>query len=112
MLLRVATLLHWYTFLLGCLPTSSWRALGIQTQNLYGPLCPPAPPPGSLVDKRARIQVPGMYEDVAAVTDEEKQLYEQIEFDLEEYCKDVGVCKLLHATKARIRIRIKIRIRI
>ena len=44
--------------------------------------------------------MPGMYDDVAEVTEEERQLYEKIEFDLGEYCKDVGVCKLLHSTKA------------
>ena len=44
--------------------------------------------------------MPGMYKDVAEVTEEEQQLYEKIEFDLGEYCKDVGVSKLLHSTKA------------
>ena len=52
------------------------------------------------MDKKGRIQVPGMYDNVAEVTEEEKQLYEKIEFDLGEYCKDVGVCKLLYSTKA------------
>lgn len=44
--------------------------------------------------------VPGMYDDVAPLTDEEKKLYENIEFDLDEYCKDVGVGQLLHDSKA------------
>lgn len=57
-------------------------------------------PTGSLVDRRGRILIPGMYEDVAPLTDDETQLYEKIDFDLEEYCKDVGVRKLLHSTKA------------
>ena len=52
------------------------------------------------MDKKGRIQVPGMYDNVAEVTEEEQQLYEKIEFDLGEYCKDVGVRKLLHSTKA------------
>ncbi|KAI4897598.1 hypothetical protein NFI96_016005 [Prochilodus magdalenae] len=56
----------------------------------------------SLVDKKGKIQVPGMYDDVAPVTDEEKKLYEKIEFDLEEYAKDVGANRLLHATKSFI----------
>ncbi len=55
---------------------------------------------GSLVDKRGKIMIPGMYDDVAPLTEEEKKLYEQIDFDLDEYCKDVGVGKLLHDTKA------------
>lgn len=41
-----------------------------------------------------------MYDDVAPLTDEEKKLYENIEFDLDEYCKDVGVGQLLHDSKA------------
>lgn len=44
--------------------------------------------------------IPGMNDSVAALTDEERRLYEKIEFDLDEYCKDVGVKKLLHSTKA------------
>lgn len=44
--------------------------------------------------------IPGLYESVAPLTDAEKTLYEKIEFDLEEYCQDVGVTKLLHGTKA------------
>uniref|UniRef100_A0AAY4EKA5 Cytosolic non-specific dipeptidase n=1 Tax=Denticeps clupeoides TaxID=299321 RepID=A0AAY4EKA5_9TELE len=46
---------------------------------------------GSLVDKKGKILVPGIYDDVAPLTDEEKQLYEKIDFDMEEYCKDVGM---------------------
>ena len=52
------------------------------------------------MDKKGRIQVPGMYDNVADVTEEEQQLYEKIEFDLGEYCKDAGVHKLLYSTKA------------
>lgn len=40
-----------------------------------------------------------MYKDVAKLTDEERKLYEKIEFDLEEYTKDVGAQRLLHNTK-------------
>lgn len=53
----------------------------------------------SLVDKRGKLLVPGIYDDVAPVTDEEKKLYEKIDFDLEEYTKDVGAHRLLHDTK-------------
>lgn len=58
---------------------------------------------GSLVDKKGKILVPGIYNDVAPLTEEEKKLYEKIDFDLEEYCKDVGAGKLLHDTKAKKR---------
>ncbi|KAM4630056.1 cytosolic non-specific dipeptidase isoform 1-T2 [Polymixia lowei] len=57
---------------------------------------------GCLVDKKGKITIPGMYDNVAPLTDEEKQLYDKIEFDLDEYCKDVGVGKLLHDSKEQI----------
>lgn len=41
---------------------------------------------------------------MAPLTEEEKKLYEKIDFDLNEYCKDVGAAKLLHDTKARNRL--------
>ncbi|KAI2652970.1 Cytosolic non-specific dipeptidase [Labeo rohita] len=57
---------------------------------------------GSLVDNKGKIKVPGIYDHVAKLTDEEMKLYEKIEFDLEEYGKDVGADKLLHDTKEQI----------
>jgi len=57
---------------------------------------------GSLVDRKGKIMVPGMYDMVAPLTEEEKKLYEKIDFDLDEYCKDVGVGQLLHDTKEQI----------
>ncbi|TRY74170.1 hypothetical protein DNTS_004230 [Danionella cerebrum] len=57
---------------------------------------------GSLVDNKGKIKVPGLYDQVAKLTDEEKKLYEKIEFDLEEYAQDVGTAKLLHDTKEQI----------
>lgn len=51
------------------------------------------------MDNKGKIKVPGMYDQVAKLTDEEKKLYEKIEFDLEEYAKDVGAGKLMHDTK-------------
>lgn len=54
----------------------------------------------SLVDRKGKILIPGIYESVAPLTEEERKLYEKIEFDLDEYCKDVGVEQLLHDTKA------------
>lgn len=54
---------------------------------------------GSLIDKKGKILIPGINEAVASVTDEELAIYEKIDFDLEEYAKDVGAAKLLHDTK-------------
>uniref|UniRef100_A0A8D0L0X6 Cytosolic non-specific dipeptidase n=1 Tax=Sphenodon punctatus TaxID=8508 RepID=A0A8D0L0X6_SPHPU len=54
---------------------------------------------GSLVDKKGRLLIPGIYDAVAPVTDEELQLYDKIDFDLSEYANDVGAGRLLHETK-------------
>lgn len=51
------------------------------------------------MDNKGKIIVPGIYDHVAKLTDDEKKLYEKIEFDMEEYAKDVGADKLLHDTK-------------
>ncbi|XP_036001153.1 cytosolic non-specific dipeptidase [Fundulus heteroclitus] len=57
---------------------------------------------GSLVDRKGKIMIPGMYDSVAPLTEEERKLYEKIDFDLCEYCKDVGAGKLLYDTKEQI----------
>ena len=36
---------------------------------------------GTLVDNRGKIQIPGIYDTVAQVTPEEKELYKPIDFD-------------------------------
>ncbi|XP_065746532.1 cytosolic non-specific dipeptidase isoform X2 [Phocoena phocoena] len=54
---------------------------------------------GSLMDQKGRILVPGISEAVASVTDEELELYDKIDFDLEEYAQDVGAETLLHDCK-------------
>ncbi|NXT81474.1 CNDP1 dipeptidase, partial [Zapornia atra] len=56
----------------------------------------------SLVDPTGRIQIPGIYDSVAALTEEEKKLYESIEFDLEEHKNNSGVKKFLYGTKEEI----------
>ncbi|XP_044282436.1 cytosolic non-specific dipeptidase isoform X1 [Varanus komodoensis] len=57
---------------------------------------------GSLVDKKGKILIPGIYDSVAPVTSEEHQLYDKIDFDMGEYAKDVGTTRLLHGTKKDI----------
>ncbi|XP_066208444.1 cytosolic non-specific dipeptidase isoform X2 [Saccopteryx leptura] len=54
---------------------------------------------GSLMDRKGKILIPGINEAVAPVTEEELELYDKIDFDLEEYAKDVGAQTLLHASK-------------
>ncbi|KAM6088034.1 beta-Ala-His dipeptidase [Chlamydotis macqueenii] len=56
----------------------------------------------SLVDPTGRIQIPGIYDSVAALTEEERKLYESIEFDLEEHKNNNGVKKFLYGTKEEI----------
>ncbi|PVD33413.1 hypothetical protein C0Q70_04669 [Pomacea canaliculata] len=56
----------------------------------------------SLVDARGKILVPGVYESVKKLTEEEMALYESIDFDLEEYRQDVGVQRLIHNKKEDI----------
>ncbi|XP_044941162.1 cytosolic non-specific dipeptidase isoform X3 [Mustela putorius furo] len=57
---------------------------------------------GCLVDKKGKILIPGINEAVAPVTEEELELYDQIDFDLEEYARDVGTETLLHSCKKDI----------
>uniref|UniRef100_A0A8D0CS64 Cytosolic non-specific dipeptidase n=1 Tax=Sander lucioperca TaxID=283035 RepID=A0A8D0CS64_SANLU len=57
---------------------------------------------GSLLDNKGNILVPGLSDDVAPLTDEEKKLYEKIDFDLDEYRKDIGVERLLYDTKEKV----------
>ncbi|NXP30871.1 CNDP1 dipeptidase, partial [Leiothrix lutea] len=56
----------------------------------------------SLVDSTGHIQIPGIYDSVAALTEEERKLYESTEFDLEEHKKNCGVRKFLYSTKEEI----------
>uniref|UniRef100_A0A663LRC2 Carnosine dipeptidase 1 n=1 Tax=Athene cunicularia TaxID=194338 RepID=A0A663LRC2_ATHCN len=56
----------------------------------------------SLVDPTGRIQIPGIYDSVTALMEEERKLYESIEFDLEEHKKNSGVKKFLYGTKEEI----------
>ncbi|XP_037001553.2 cytosolic non-specific dipeptidase [Artibeus jamaicensis] len=54
---------------------------------------------GSLTDGKGKILVPGIHEAVAPVTEQELELYDKIDFDLEEYTKDVGARALRHNCK-------------
>lgn len=51
------------------------------------------------MDRKGKILIPGISEAVAPVTEEELKLYDQIDFDLKEYAKDIGAQTLLHSSK-------------
>ncbi|XP_038054212.1 cytosolic non-specific dipeptidase-like [Patiria miniata] len=56
----------------------------------------------SLVDVTGHIKVPGVYDKVAELTEEEASLYGPIDFDLEEYRQEIGTERLLHDSKDKI----------
>ncbi|CAL1267327.1 unnamed protein product [Larinioides sclopetarius] len=60
---------------------------------------------GSLTDPKGNILIPGIMDDVLPVTEEEIKLYENIDFDPEEYRKDVGCEKLVRPNKVKTLMR-------
>ncbi|XP_059102630.1 beta-Ala-His dipeptidase [Peromyscus eremicus] len=59
---------------------------------------------GSLVDSSGHILIPGIYDQMAPLAEEEKTLYENIDLDLEEYRKSSQVEKFLFDTKEELLI--------
>lgn len=53
------------------------------------------------MDSSGRILIPGIYEDVAKVTDEEMKLYAPIDFNFEEHKTNIGVKEFLYKTKVQ-----------
>lgn len=58
-------------------------------------------PVGSLTDSAGHILIPGIYDHVAPLTEEEKELYGAIDLDLEEYRNSSRVKKFLFNTKVQ-----------
>lgn len=58
-----------------------------------------APLAGSLVDSSGHILIPGIYDQVAPVTEEERKMYKAIDLDLEEYRNSSQVKRFLFDTK-------------
>jgi len=56
----------------------------------------------NLVGVDGRILVPGVYDTVQKLTDEERKTYDPIDFDKEDYSKDIGVSKLLKDNKQEV----------
>ncbi|XP_040334493.1 beta-Ala-His dipeptidase isoform X2 [Herpailurus yagouaroundi] len=57
---------------------------------------------GSLVDSSGHILIPGIYDQVAPLTEEERKMYKAIDLDLEEYRRSSHVKKFLFDTKEEI----------
>jgi len=57
---------------------------------------------GQLVDRDGHILVPGVYDAVEPLTDLEKATYDPIDFDVEEYKKDIGAKKLIMEDKPSV----------
>ncbi|KAJ1355435.1 hypothetical protein KIN20_012832 [Parelaphostrongylus tenuis] len=55
-----------------------------------------------LTDLDGTIRIPHIYDSVEPVTDDEKKIYEEIDFDHEEYRKDIRAHSLLKTTKEEI----------
>ncbi|GMR50325.1 hypothetical protein PMAYCL1PPCAC_20520, partial [Pristionchus mayeri] len=55
-----------------------------------------------LVDLKGNILIPGIKEQVAEVTEEEKAIYEVIDFDPKEYANDIGAHGLMRETKEAV----------
>ncbi|XP_039190329.1 beta-Ala-His dipeptidase isoform X1 [Crotalus tigris] len=56
----------------------------------------------NLVSSSGYILIPGIYDDVAPFSEEEKKQYELIEFDVEEHKSNLGVKEFLYDTKEKI----------
>ncbi|KAH9494769.1 Metallopeptidase M20 [Bulinus truncatus] len=56
----------------------------------------------SLTDVNHKILIPGVYDDVQELTDEELKTYDPIDFDHEDYLKDIGAKRLLKSKKHEI----------
>ncbi|CAI9573451.1 unnamed protein product [Staurois parvus] len=57
---------------------------------------------GQLVDVEGKILIPGIYNDVLPLTEQEKELYKNLEFNLDDLKADTGAKQFLHETKEEI----------
>ena len=53
----------------------------------------------TLLDQNGKILVPGIMDDVQPLTNEELELYKDIDFDVEAYREELGTNQLLYSKK-------------
>jgi len=56
----------------------------------------------NLVSVDGKILIPGIYDSVEKLTDEEKKTYDPIDFDMEEYRSDIGAKRLMKDNKPEL----------
>lgn len=56
-----------------------------------------------LISPSGEILIPGIREAVAALSDEEWKIYQDIEFDVERYKEDIGISELMYNNKVKHR---------
>lgn len=55
----------------------------------------------TLLDKDGQILVPGIMDDVLPLSEEERKLYGNIDFDIRAFKDEIGAAELLHSVKVR-----------
>lgn len=51
----------------------------------------------SLTDAQGKILIPGIYDDVAPLIENEHEIYKKISFDVDVFRQDIGAAKLRHS---------------
>lgn len=57
--------------------------------------------PDTLISPSGKILIPGIREAVAPLSDEEWKMYQDIQFDMDNYRNKVGVSQLMYNNKVR-----------
>ena len=57
---------------------------------------------GSMTDAKGNILIPGIHDSVLPVTEDEKKLYADIDFDMEDYRADMKHAALTKSTKEEL----------
>lgn len=58
----------------------------------------------ALISPSGKILIPGIREAVAPLSDEEWKMYQDIEFDIDNYKNKIGVNQLMYSNKVRVNL--------